>query len=120
MSRVITYNTAAKADVLSYLGAGEKLTAEQHRVLGMVRDRAEAAQRDLDAQRVDWGPAIPEALGHLLDGRADSTAHYAAGAYATACSASSTSTGPTRTSWASTPSPPPSSSPWTRSCAASG
>ncbi|MGV9222086.1 DUF7691 family protein [Streptomyces albogriseolus] len=84
MSRVVTYNTAAKADVLSYLGAGGKLTAEQHRVLGMVRERAEAAQRDLDAQRVDWGPAIPEALGHLLDGRADSTAHYAAGAYATA------------------------------------
>ncbi|MGA5708916.1 DUF7691 family protein [Streptomyces cellulosae] len=84
MSRVITYNTATKAGVLSCLGAGEKLTAEQHRVLGMVRERAEAAQENLDAQGLDWGLPIPEALDHLLEGRADSTAEYAAGAYARA------------------------------------
>ncbi|MET9307975.1 hypothetical protein AB0K85_12805 [Streptomyces cellulosae] len=54
MSRVITYNTATRADVLSCLGAGEKLTAEQHRVLGMVRERAGAAQEDHATKAIDW------------------------------------------------------------------
>ncbi|MFZ4150646.1 DUF7691 family protein [Streptomyces pseudogriseolus] len=84
MSRIISYNTAGKAAVLSCLGAGENLTPEQHRVLGMVRERAEAAQEELDAQGLDWGLRIPEALDHLLEGHANSTARYAAGAYARA------------------------------------
>ncbi|MET8493428.1 hypothetical protein ABZW15_18565 [Streptomyces cellulosae] len=105
MSRVITYNTATKAGVLSYLGAGEKLTAEQHRVLGMVRERAEAAQENLDAQGLDWGLPIPEALDHLLEGRADSTAEYAAGAYARALYSRDVRTRPRSTRPAPTPGP---------------
>jgi hypothetical protein len=81
MSRIISYNTADKADVLSFLGAAGNLTADQERVLGMVRERARRSQADLEHQGIDWGLSIPDALDHLVAGHADSDASYAAGAY---------------------------------------
>ena len=81
MSRIISYNTADKADVLAFLGAAGHLTADQERVLEMVRERARRSQEELDRQGIDWGLSIPDALDHLVAGRADSDASYAAGAY---------------------------------------
>ncbi|MGW0769399.1 DUF7691 family protein [Streptomyces sp. NPDC002676] len=81
MSRIISYNTADKADVLGFLGGAGGLTSDQQRVLGMVRERAQKSQLELDRQGLDWGLSIPEALDHLVAGHASSDAHYAAGAY---------------------------------------
>jgi hypothetical protein len=81
MSRIIAYNTADKADVLAYLGAGENLTPDQQRLLGSIRRRAEQSQLSLDRQGLDWGLSVPDALDHLLAGHASSKAEYAAGAY---------------------------------------
>ncbi|MQS16512.1 hypothetical protein F7Q99_31050 [Streptomyces kaniharaensis] len=83
MSRIISYRTVDKTSVLAYLPAGD-LTPDQRRILGLIRERAQRAQDDLDHQGLDWGLTIPEALDHLLAGRADSDASYAAGAYARA------------------------------------
>ncbi len=84
MSRIISYNTADKADVLAFLGAAGNLTADQERVLEMVRERARRSQEELDRQGIDWGLSIPDALDHLVAGHADSDASYAAGAYSRA------------------------------------
>ncbi|MGE7439572.1 DUF7691 family protein [Kitasatospora sp. NPDC001175] len=81
MSRIISYNTADKADVLGFLGAAGSLTSDQQRVLGMMRERAQRSQLELDRQGIDWGLSIPDALDHLLAGHASSDAEYAAGAY---------------------------------------
>ncbi|MER5294370.1 hypothetical protein ABT382_20190 [Streptomyces pharetrae] len=81
MSRIISYNTADKADVLAFLGAAGNLTADRERVLETVRERARRSQEELDRQGIDWGLSIPDALDHLVAGRADSDASYAAGAY---------------------------------------
>lgn len=81
MSRIISYSTADKADVVAFLGAAENLTSDQQRILGVIRDRARASQRDLDRQGIDWGLSIPDALDHLIAGHAGSDAEYAAGAY---------------------------------------
>ncbi|MGW0882359.1 DUF7691 family protein [Streptomyces sp. NPDC002671] len=81
MSRIISYNTADKADVLGFLGGAGNLTSDQQRVLGMVRERAQNSQLALDRQGLDWGLSIPEALDHLVAGHASSDAGYAAGAY---------------------------------------
>ncbi|MGW6062635.1 DUF7691 family protein [Streptomyces sp. NPDC055189] len=81
MSRIITYSTADKADVVALLGAAGRLTADQQRRLGHARDKARADQLDLDRQGVDWGLSVPDALEHLIAGHADSDAEYAAGAY---------------------------------------
>ncbi|MEV0321155.1 hypothetical protein ACIBKX_18275 [Streptomyces sp. NPDC050658] len=83
MSKVINFNTADQADVVGFLGAAE-LTADQQRTLGYIREAADAEQRDLDRQRVDWGLTVPEALEHLIAGRADSDAECAGNAYYTA------------------------------------
>jgi hypothetical protein len=83
MSKVINFNTADEADVVAFLGAGE-LTAEQQRILGPIRERAHAEQLGLDRQGVDWGLTVPEALEHLIAGRADSDAECAGNAYYTA------------------------------------
>lgn len=83
MSRNISYNTADQNDIIGFLGAGE-LTADQQRILGNVRKYAEAHQADLERQGVDWGLTIPEALDHLVAGRADSDAECAGNAYYTA------------------------------------
>ncbi|GHH04907.1 DUF7691 family protein [Streptomyces lanatus] len=81
MSRIISYNTVEKADVLAFLGAGDSLTPDQQRVLGSIRGMAERSQRSLDHQGIDWGLSVPDALDHLLAGHARSEAEYAAGAY---------------------------------------
>ncbi|SDC06038.1 hypothetical protein SAMN05216505_101253 [Streptomyces prasinopilosus] len=81
MSRIISYSTADKADVLGFLGAAGNLTSDQQRILDRVRDRAQRSQRELDRQGVDWGLSVPDALEHLLAGHASSNAEYAAGAY---------------------------------------
>ncbi|MET9775662.1 hypothetical protein ABZ023_15660 [Streptomyces sp. NPDC006367] len=81
MSRIISYSTADKADVLAFLGAADNLTVDQRRVLGAMRDRARQRQHDLDRQGIDLGLSIPDALDHLVAGHADSKAEYAASAY---------------------------------------
>jgi hypothetical protein len=81
MSRIISYNTADKADVLAFLGTADNLTADQRRVLGTMRDLAQQRQRELDRQDIDLGLSIPDALDHLVAGHADSRAEYAASAY---------------------------------------
>lgn len=81
MSRIISYSTADKADIVAYLGAAGRLTADQERRFGRMQERAEHSQRSLDDQGLDWGLPIPEALGHLLSGHADSDAECAASAY---------------------------------------
>ncbi|GGM16983.1 hypothetical protein GCM10010129_71450 [Streptomyces fumigatiscleroticus] len=81
MSRIISYRTADKADVLAFLGAADRLTPDQRRRLGSMRERAHSSQRELDRQGIDWGLSIPDALDHLLAGHARSDAEYAAGAY---------------------------------------
>ncbi|MCX5329613.1 hypothetical protein [Streptomyces sp. NBC_00140] len=83
MSRNISYNTADQNDIINFLGGGE-LTKNQQRILGNVRKYAEAHQADLERQGVDWGLTVPEALDHLIAGRADSDAECAGNAYYTA------------------------------------
>ncbi|MEU5849414.1 DUF7691 family protein [Saccharopolyspora shandongensis] len=90
MSHNISFSTADKADVLAFLGSRGELSENRQRVLGTIREQAEAHQRDLDRQRAASGqPArgeherltIPDALDHLLDGHADSEAEAAGNAY---------------------------------------
>ncbi|MFG3245229.1 hypothetical protein [Streptomyces sp. NPDC048187] len=81
MSRIISYSTADKADVLAFLGAAEDLTADQRRRLGIMRERARQRQRDLDRQDIDLGLSIPDALEHLVAGHASARGDYVASAY---------------------------------------
>ncbi|BFO22721.1 hypothetical protein SHKM778_91090 [Streptomyces sp. KM77-8] len=81
MSHNIAYSTADKADILAYLGGMGHLTVVQHRRLGGIREAAQTRQDSLDDQGVDWGLSVPDALDHLLAGRADSTAECAGNAY---------------------------------------
>ncbi|CAM5719465.1 hypothetical protein STENM223S_06978 [Streptomyces tendae] len=81
MSRIISYSTADKADVLAFLGAAEDLTADQRRHLGIMRERARQRQRDLDGQDIDLGLSIPDALEHLVAGHAGAQGEYVASAY---------------------------------------
>ncbi|MFE9703802.1 hypothetical protein [Streptomyces sp. NPDC005930] len=81
MSRIISYSTADKADVLAFLGAAEDLTADQRRRLGIMRERARQRQRDLDGQDIDLGLSIPDALEHLVAGHAGAQGEYVASAY---------------------------------------
>lgn len=81
MSRIISYSTADKADILTFLGGTERLTVVQTRLLGLMREKAKESQEDLERQGIDLGLTVPDALEHLFAGRADSTAEYAGGAY---------------------------------------
>ncbi|GHE31275.1 DUF7691 family protein [Streptomyces capitiformicae] len=81
MSHNISYSTADKSDVLGFLGAAGRLTAEQLRWLGRMREGAHAYQEDLDRHGIDWGLSIPDALEHLIEGRTDSDAECAGNAY---------------------------------------
>ncbi|MFD0347410.1 hypothetical protein ACFQ0M_17760 [Kitasatospora aburaviensis] len=81
MSHNISYSTADKADVLAFLGSGGNLTEDQQRRLGNMRRLAQAHQDSLDYQDVDWGLSVPDALDHLIAGRADSDAACAGNAY---------------------------------------
>ncbi|MET9346886.1 DUF7691 family protein [Streptomyces termitum] len=84
MSRIISYTTGDRAEAVAYLGAAGRLTDEQRRVLAMMKGRAEASQRELDRQGLDWGLTVPEALDHLVEGRADAEGEYTGKAYARA------------------------------------
>jgi hypothetical protein len=81
MSRIISYSTADKADVLAFIGAAEDLTPDQVRQLGIMREKARESQRELERQGIDLGLTVPDALEHLVAGHASSEAEYAAGAY---------------------------------------
>ncbi|GAA2418432.1 hypothetical protein ACFPFX_05060 [Streptomyces mauvecolor] len=81
MSRIISFNTADQADVVAFLGAAANLTSEQQRLLGYMRDDADEHQHDLDREGIDWGLSVPDALEHLIAGRADSEAECAGNAY---------------------------------------
>jgi hypothetical protein len=81
MSHNIAYSTADKADVLAYLGSDGDLTEDRRRRLDGMRKDAQVHQDDLDRQGVDWGLSIPDALDHLIKGRADSKAVCAGNAY---------------------------------------
>ncbi|MFK3729045.1 hypothetical protein ACI2LJ_02090 [Streptomyces sp. NPDC088090] len=84
MSRIISYTTGDRAEAVARLGAADRLTGEQRRVLGMMRERAAATRRELDRQDLDRGLTVPEALEHLVEGRADAPGEYAGKAYAQA------------------------------------
>lgn len=84
MSHDISFTTADKAHILAFLGSKGDLTADQQRSLSHIRQAARAEQESLDAQGVDWGLSIPDALEHLLVGRRDSPAEWAGNAYTTA------------------------------------
>ncbi|WP_438289560.1 DUF7691 family protein [Streptomyces sp. HUAS TT7] len=84
MSRIISFNTADQADVVAFLGAAANLTSEQQRLLGYMRDDADEHQQDLDCEGINWGLSVPDALEHLIAGRADSEAECAGNAYYTA------------------------------------
>ncbi|MFJ4774718.1 hypothetical protein ACIP88_37430 [Streptomyces uncialis] len=81
MSHDIEYSTADKKHALAYLGAGD-LTDRQEDNLEVMRSIARGSQRGLDAQGIDWGVTVPDALEHLVAGRTDySDAPYAGNAY---------------------------------------
>ncbi|MEU4850125.1 hypothetical protein [Streptomyces gilvosporeus] len=42
MSRTISFNTAGRADVVAFLGAGGNLTSHQQRNLGVMHELAQA------------------------------------------------------------------------------
>ncbi|NNG86473.1 hypothetical protein [Streptomyces cacaoi] len=84
MSHTISYSTADKANVLAYLGSQGDLTVDQQRRLEWVRADAEAHQKELDRQGVDWGLTVSEALDHLLAGHTGSDSEAAGGAYVAA------------------------------------
>ncbi|MFJ7423823.1 hypothetical protein ACIQXD_35295 [Streptomyces uncialis] len=83
MSHDIEYSTADSKHALAYLGSGGGgLTDRQEDNLEFMRSIARGSQRGLDAQGIDWGVTIPDALEHLVAGRTDySGAPYAGCAY---------------------------------------
>ncbi|MEV6726360.1 hypothetical protein AB0M94_36160 [Streptomyces xanthochromogenes] len=84
MSRIISYSTADKSHVIGFLGAADHFTEEQQRLAGIMRQNARTAQAEMDRQELGWGLTVPEALEHLLDGHASSTAPASGNAYAAA------------------------------------
>ncbi|GGV97019.1 hypothetical protein GCM10015535_67490 [Streptomyces gelaticus] len=71
---------ANRGEVARFLPA-RNLSADESRLLESMRKRARVRQDDLDAQEVDWGLSVQDALEELIAGRADSTAPYAGSAY---------------------------------------
>ncbi|MDW6062219.1 hypothetical protein SAZ11_34615 [Streptomyces sp. FXJ1.4098] len=80
MSKVITMKTVTLSKALAYLRGGE-LTALQEEILGKMRERARADQNVLDRHGPDWGLTVPEALEHLIRGRADAEGECVGNAY---------------------------------------
>ncbi|MGW6408060.1 DUF7691 family protein [Streptomyces vinaceus] len=80
MSKVVNYSMANVGEVVRFLPARD-LTADEVRRLGTMRESARARQDDLDAQGVDWGLPVQDALEELIGGRAASAADYAGSAY---------------------------------------
>jgi hypothetical protein len=83
MSKVITMKTVTLSRFLGYVRGGEH-TAQQEQILDTMRERARAAQRGLDHQGIDWGLTVPEALEHLITGRADAEGELVGNVYYTA------------------------------------
>ncbi|MFF1733714.1 hypothetical protein [Streptomyces sp. NPDC058247] len=80
MSKVVNFSMANPGRIMRFLPARD-LSAEESRLLGLMREAARSHQDDLDAQEVDWGLSVQDALEHLIAGQADSTADYAGSAY---------------------------------------
>ncbi|MFC9755212.1 hypothetical protein [Streptomyces sp. NPDC056921] len=80
MSKVVNYSMANRGEVARFLPALD-LSDDESRLLDRMRERARARQEDLDAQEVDWGLPVQDALEELIAGRADSSARYAGSAY---------------------------------------
>ncbi|MGW2183885.1 DUF7691 family protein, partial [Streptomyces sp. NPDC001732] len=80
MSKVVNYSMANRGEIARFLPARDPST-EESRLLDRMRERARARQESLDAQEVDWGLSVKDALEELIAGRADSTAEYAGSAY---------------------------------------
>lgn len=80
MSKVVNFSMANRGEVARFVPARD-LTEDEERRLRTMREKARARQDDLDAQEVDWGLPVQDALEGLIAGRADSTAQYAGCAY---------------------------------------
>ncbi|MFE7621468.1 hypothetical protein [Streptomyces sp. NPDC057496] len=80
MSQTINYSMANRGEVARFLPALD-LNDEESRLLDRMRERARERQESLDAQEVDWGLSVQDALEELIAGRAGSTAEYAGSAY---------------------------------------
>ncbi|MER6115685.1 hypothetical protein E6R60_36205 [Streptomyces sp. A0642] len=80
MSKIVNYSMASRGKIARFL-PGQNLSADDVRLLDRMRGAARALQEDLDAQGVDWGLPVQEALEHLVSGRADSPAEGAGSAY---------------------------------------
>ncbi|MFJ8646391.1 hypothetical protein ACIRNI_09720 [Streptomyces sp. NPDC093546] len=83
MSHVITRKTLTLSRMYAYLRGGEPTDQQKH-FLDEMRQHAQATQRRLDYQDIDLGLTIPEALEHLVSGRADAEGPYVGNAYYTA------------------------------------
>ncbi|MER5807877.1 hypothetical protein ABT143_06730 [Streptomyces sp. NPDC002033] len=80
MSKIVNYSMANRGAVARFLPARDLNEDEARRLAGM-RRRAAERQGELDAQGVDWGLSVGDALEELVAGRADSDAAYAGSAY---------------------------------------
>ncbi|MFJ6017154.1 hypothetical protein [Streptomyces sp. NPDC092952] len=80
MSKVVNYSMANRGEIMRFLPALD-LSDEESRLLGRMRESARTRQEGLDAQEVDWGLSVPDALDELITGRADSAEEYAGSAY---------------------------------------
>ncbi|WP_433407079.1 DUF7691 family protein [Streptomyces sp. CA-146814] len=83
MSKIVNYNMASRSRVARFV-PGRNLTADDMETLDRIRELAQVKQADLDEQEIDWGLTVPDALEHLVSGRADSPAEWAGNAYYTA------------------------------------
>ncbi|MEU6618623.1 DUF7691 family protein [Streptomyces parvus] len=83
MSKIVNYSMASRGRVAQFV-TGRDLTADDRETLEEVRELARMRQDDLERQGLDWGLMVPDALEHLLSGRADSPAEWAGKAYYTA------------------------------------
>ncbi|MFG2621248.1 hypothetical protein ACGFXC_26895 [Streptomyces sp. NPDC048507] len=80
MSKIVNYSMANRGAVARFLPARDLSEDEVRRLAGM-RRRAVERQDELDAQDVDWGLSVGDALEELIAGRAGSDAAYAGCAY---------------------------------------
>ncbi|MFD7854076.1 hypothetical protein ACFV6B_07225 [Streptomyces microflavus] len=80
MSKIVNYSMANRRKIARFL-PGKNLSTDDVRLLDKMRAAARAWQDDLDAQDVDWGLPVQDALEHLVSGRADSPAEWAGCAY---------------------------------------
>ncbi|ADI07608.1 hypothetical protein SBI_04488 [Streptomyces bingchenggensis BCW-1] len=77
---MITMKTVTLSRTLAYMQGGE-FTAQQQQIHDTMREWARGVQRRIDYQQIDWGLTVPEALEHLIMGRADAEGEYVGYAY---------------------------------------